>query len=242
MARAVKSVSVIVPTYNEEKNIGKCLSALNGQSLPREEFEVIVVDGGSKDGTVKIAENLGAKVMRQASKGVGGARNDGVYASAGDLIATTDADCMPPEVWLENISEAFERDSLIKALTGPLEPMITENMGLLDSYNYRMAFKLANLIRSTCYTHLCGANSAFRRDAFIEIGGYSSDELERADDVEIGRRLTGKKIFDHDVSMKYSLRRIEKVGLSGYVIYCLGNDKGYLQKYMRDKITAEWLR
>lgn len=231
MADAVKSVSVIVPTYNEEKNIGKCLSALNGQSLPREEFEVIVVDGGSKDGTVKIAENLGAKVMRQASRGVGGARNDGVAASKSRLIATTDADCVPCDRWLENIVARFDEDARIAALTGYLNPIV-DDMGLMGGYAYRALFGLCNMgvypaasllanYAGVGYTHLCGANSAFRRDAFEEVGGYS--DLPNADDLEISKRLKplGKIVFDKKIPVDYSVRRIRKMGLPNYVMSCL---------------------
>jgi len=244
MARAVKSVSVVIPTYNEEKNIGKCLSALNGQSLPREEFEVIVVDGGSKDRTVKISKDIGAKVMRQVSRGVGGARNDGVAASKGRLIATTDADCVPCDYWLENIVARFDEDAKIAALTGALKPMI-DDMGVMEGYKYRALFGLCNmgfypaasLIANHVgvgYTHLCGANSAFRRDAFEEVGGYS--DLSNADDLEISKRLKplGKIVFDKKIPVDYSVRRIRKMGLPNYVMSCLETEFDVMVRNRKD--------
>jgi len=85
-------ISVIVPTYNEEKNIERCLKSLENQTIPRNKFEVIIVDGQSKDRTVEIAKKYADKVIQQKSKGVGGARNDGVEIARGNIIAVTDAD------------------------------------------------------------------------------------------------------------------------------------------------------
>jgi len=101
-------ISVVVPTYNEERNIEKCLKSLSEQTIPRESFEVIVVDGQSKDRTTEIAKKFAEKVIQQVSKGVGGARNDGVRIAEGNIIATTDADCEANNQWLETILEEFK--------------------------------------------------------------------------------------------------------------------------------------
>ncbi|MCX6649741.1 MAG: glycosyltransferase, partial [Candidatus Bathyarchaeota archaeon] len=81
-------ITVVVPTYNEEKNIESCLNSLVKQSIPRESYEIIVVDGNSKDRTTEIAAKYADRVIQQVSHGVGGARNDGAIAATGDIIAT----------------------------------------------------------------------------------------------------------------------------------------------------------
>ncbi|HRT12001.1 MAG TPA: glycosyltransferase family 2 protein, partial [Methanoculleus sp.] len=70
-------ISVVVPTYNEEQNIERCLRSLADQTVPRKNYEIIVVDGNSKDRTRDLAETLADQVFIQTSKRVGGARNDG---------------------------------------------------------------------------------------------------------------------------------------------------------------------
>ncbi|HPD51509.1 MAG TPA: glycosyltransferase family 2 protein, partial [Methanoculleus sp.] len=70
-------ISVVVPTYNEEQNIERCLRSLADQTVPRKNYEIIVVDGNSKDRTRDLAEPLADQVFIQTSKRVGGARNDG---------------------------------------------------------------------------------------------------------------------------------------------------------------------
>src|SRR5660398_279782 len=85
-------ISVIIPTYNEEANITACLQSLSNQTIRRDEYEIIVVDGNSKDSTCELARAYADEVMTQTSPKVGGARNDGVLRARFDIDATTDAD------------------------------------------------------------------------------------------------------------------------------------------------------
>jgi glycosyltransferase involved in cell wall biosynthesis len=214
-------ISVVVPTYNEEKNIRACIEALQDQTLPKSEYEIIIVDGQSKDRTVDIAESYDATVIQQRSKGVGGARNDGARASNGDIIVTTDADCVPDSDWLLNIKEKFEDESVV-GLTGNLDPIILEDMGTIESRVYKALFTAARIVRSkimtrTGFYHMCGANSAFRREEFLKINGYK--DLAYADDTEIFIRLKrhGRLIFGEQVIVNYSIRRIKKQGFLKYM-------------------------
>jgi glycosyltransferase involved in cell wall biosynthesis len=120
-------ISVVVPTYNEEKNIEACLRSILNQTLPREKYEIIVVDGDSKDKTRDIASNFADIVIIQTSEGVGGARNDGIMLGSGKIIATTDADCEAYPGWLEVIEKSFE-DSNVVAVSGILDPYDWNNM------------------------------------------------------------------------------------------------------------------
>jgi len=85
-------LSVVVPTYNEEANIARCLRALEAQTLPRDQIEVIVVDGESTDRTREVASALADKVVTQVSPGVGGARNDGFKLATHSIV-------LPPPMW-----------------------------------------------------------------------------------------------------------------------------------------------
>ena len=219
-------ISVIIPTYNEEKNIGACIGAVYNQTLSRSEFEIIVVDGNSKDKTVEIAQSLGATVIQQKSKGVGGARNDGAHIAYGNVIVTTDADCLPDKDWLLNIKKNFDEAEIV-GLTGPYHPNIPEDMSIVESYTYRILFRWMNSLRwvvHSVYPHLIGANAAFKKDVFLVINGYS--DLPYSDDVEIAKRLKkqGKLVFDKKVTVLYSLRRLKKYGFFKYVTIIVNND------------------
>ena len=116
-------ISVVVPSFNEEEGIEPFLKSLCDQTLPRDQYEIIVVDGNSKDKTREIAEKYADKVFIQTSKKVGGARNDGVLASKYDLIVTTDADCFLPRPWLETIVKDFEKYPDASVIYGPIYPL-----------------------------------------------------------------------------------------------------------------------
>ncbi|MBN1431778.1 MAG: glycosyltransferase [Methanomicrobiaceae archaeon] len=203
-------ISVVIPTFNEEQNIVNCLESLETQTISRENYEVIVVDGNSKDKTRELAEPLADKVIIQTSKKVGGARNDGAAISSGVIIATTDADCIIPEDWLEKIIGSFEKDERIVQLYGtvlPLEPGI----------KFRFYLALANIFsRIGYYTHTLyytlGCNTAFTRSAYMQLEGYKC--IDAGDDLEIAQRMRkiGKVKLNSKLWVKFSMRRYVQFG------------------------------
>ena len=199
-------ISVVIPTYNEGKNIEKCLKSLLKQSLPRREYEIIVVDGKSKDNTVKIAKKYADRVVQQKSKRVGGARNDGVRLAKYDIIANTDADCTFPENWLERIKQGFENKRVV-CVYGQQDP-------LEDNYKSRTKLKISNVgIQLLYYLRIyftVGANVAFRKKPFLDVGGYKI--YSAGDDIELPLRLKKKGRIVHDPKMRvfFSMRRYEE--------------------------------
>jgi glycosyltransferase involved in cell wall biosynthesis len=220
-------ISVVIPTYNEEKNIERCLKTLNEQTLPRDQYEIIVVDGQSTDRTIEISKKYADKVIQQVSEGVGGARNDGVKVAKGDVVVTTDADCVPHDRWLEIAKEHFENETVI-AVTGFLEPLESQDLKKHEVYLYKLLFLISNylliIFSYIGYYHLCGANSAFDRNTFLEIDGYQ--DLPYSDDIEIYKRLKeqGKIVLDSRMKVLYSIRRIKKMSLKKYIYQIVKND------------------
>jgi glycosyltransferase involved in cell wall biosynthesis len=106
MSRDAKPLifSVIIPVLNEEKIVGQCLSALVKQSLPVDEFEVIVVDNGSTDRTIEIASEyhsvLRLSVLSKSTCNISAVRNAAAEIAKGTFLAFLDADCLPSEEWL----------------------------------------------------------------------------------------------------------------------------------------------
>ncbi|MBV9006045.1 MAG: glycosyltransferase [Solirubrobacterales bacterium] len=190
-------VSVVVCTRNGEPTLTATLLGLRRQSLDSARYEVIVVDDGSTDRTTEVAESHGARVVEPGPPGgLAAARNAGVSASRGDVIAFTDDDCEPEESWLETLLACFT-DARIDGVGGrvvpacstgfllrylqarnPLSPLPAE---LLRStrLKYRLRLYLRSVLQSrpglragaALYSPV-GANMALRKDVVLGLGGF----------------------------------------------------------------------
>lgn len=100
-------ISIIIPTYNEEVFIHGLFEALNKQTYPRERFELILADNGSKDKTKEIASVYADQIIVIPEVNVAAVRNAGAAQAKGDLLAFLDADCVPDKTWLEKSALAF---------------------------------------------------------------------------------------------------------------------------------------
>jgi len=114
-----KKSSIIIPALNEEKFIGKCLESIIHLKTPPDNYEVIIVDNGSTDKTIDIAESFknhfSLKIITIKNATISALRNSGVKASIGDILAFIDADCTVSEDWLKNAIKYFE-DPIIGAV------------------------------------------------------------------------------------------------------------------------------
>jgi len=120
-------VSIIVVALNEANTIKECLDSLLNMEYSGGTYEIIVVDGGSKDGTDEIVNEYTMKDSRvsliiETRKGTSAARNTGFFSSKNDFVAFTDADCVVPRRWLQVLHDAFveerDRDPMVAAVGG----------------------------------------------------------------------------------------------------------------------------
>ncbi len=202
-------ISIVIPTYNEEARITRCLSALSRQTVDRDQYELIVVDGDSKDKTREFASAYADKVFIQRSERVGGARNDGIIESVYDLVGTTDADSIIPENWVEELIRSFKRPDVVQAY-GPVTTI--EN----NAKNRMYATFFNTMIWAGAGTGLwhytLGCNTAFRKDAFIKAGMYRT--YDAGDDLEIPLRMKkeGRIHFNPNLVIGFDFRRYEEYG------------------------------
>lgn len=111
-------VSIVVPAYNEAQVLPDCIEALLEQSYPRSQYEVIVVDNGSTDGTRAVIDRYPVRsVTENETQSSYAARNAGLRKARGDIIAFTDADCVPHSEWVSTAVEGF-KNSQVGAVAG----------------------------------------------------------------------------------------------------------------------------
>lgn len=131
-------VSIVIPVFNAERSLGDCLDAISRQDLSASEYEVIIVDNNSTDGSMAIArKHPTAQVLAEACQGAYAARNRGVCAARGRWIAFTDPDCVPRPDWLRQLV-AHMADPAVHVVMGRDRPAGSSTaVRLLGEYDHR---------------------------------------------------------------------------------------------------------
>jgi cellulose synthase/poly-beta-1,6-N-acetylglucosamine synthase-like glycosyltransferase len=221
-------ITVVVPAYNEEEYLPKCLEAIKAQNYPKDKFDIVVANNNSKDNTASIAEKAGATVIKETKQGHVFALNSGMHAAKGEIIAVTDADTLVSPDWLDVIARVFE-DKEVVGVTGSAYynsgSKMNEYFGKI-SYSMFVRFHFA-----LNKPHFSGLNLAVRKSAFMEIKGLDT-RYETFGDIELGLRIksVGKVLFCEDMLVASSPRRWEKGTLEDYY------------KYLNSYFNTMWLK
>lgn len=180
-------ITVVIPVWNGQDHLGHCLRALEAQTIPRQVFEIIVVDNGSTDGTVAVAERFaGVRVISEPTPGSYAARNAGLAQANGALVAFTDADCRPAPNWLSEALSAC-RDRPDVGLIGGRIELFSENSRpcLAELYEQTFAFRQSQTLKSgRCTT----ANWISPRAVLEGLGGFDG-ELKSGGDYDLSLRI-----------------------------------------------------
>jgi len=178
-------VSVVVCSHNGEKTIRECCEGLSKLKYPN--FEVIVVSDGSRDQTASIAGEYGFQVLSTEHRGLSHARNVGLKAATGEIVAYIDDDAYPDPHWLDYLASTFISTqhagvggpNLTPPSGGPIAHCVANSPGNPTHV----------LLTDEEAEHIPGCNMAFRRDALLEIGGFDPQFWVAGDDVDICWRL-----------------------------------------------------
>jgi GT2 family glycosyltransferase len=199
-------VSVVVCAYNAESTMAPCLDSLRDLRYPA--YEVVVVDDGSTDRTGRIADGYeGIHVIHQENKGLSAARNVGIAASTGEIIAFTDSDCVVDPDWLHYLVATF-LSSGQAAAGGPNLPPPEDSL-VASCVAAAPGGPLHVLLNSEEAEHIPGCNMAFRREALEEIGGFDPIYRAAGDDVDVCWRLQehGYRIAFSPAAIVWHFRR-----------------------------------
>jgi O-antigen biosynthesis protein len=178
-------ISVVVCAYNAEPTMRECLEGLRHVDYP--DFEVIVVDDGSTDRTAEVAQTYDVRLISTSNRGLSNARNTGLAASNGSIVAYLDSDAYPEPDWLKYLARAFANSTFV-GIGGP--NLAPPGLGALaECFDNAPGGPTHVLISDREAEHIPGCNMAFRRDCLEAIGGFDPGLRVAGDDVDICWRL-----------------------------------------------------
>ncbi|CAA9420174.1 GT2_Glycos_transf_2 / GT2_Glyco_tranf_2_3 / GH2 / GT27 / GT2_Glyco_tranf_2_2 [uncultured Leptolyngbya sp.] len=182
-------VSVVVCAYNAERTMDSCLASLKKLNYPN--YEVIVVNDGSTDRTLEITQRYDyARLISQENKGLSAARNVGIAAATGEIVAFTDSDCVADPDWLTYLVGKF-LSSGVSAVGGPNLPPPEDSL-VPACVAVSPGAPVHVLLSDEVAEHIAGCNMAFRREALLEIDGFDPVFHAAGDDVDLCWRLQDK--------------------------------------------------
>lgn len=177
--------SVLIPIRNEASNISVLLQELDLQIYPKDKFEVIVINDHSTDDSLQVIHDLKPKLqcslrliqLPDKCEGKKAALKEGISQASGDIIVTTDGDCRVYRNWLNTFNIAFQNSATKMAFGGV--SYITENRLLhaLQAMELCVLVAVGAVMNKMEWPSMCnGANLAFHKKKFLELGGYSGNE------------------------------------------------------------------
>lgn len=232
-------VSVIIPALNEAENLGRNLPMVQKQLGSTD--ELIVVDNGSRDNTVAVAEDFGAKVVHEPVRGRSRARNSGVNRSQGQIVAFIDADCTPQDDWLSELLKPFN-DPTTGCVAGEIHNF--DNGTPFSVYLAKRGhLAQAGPLEHPFLPYAQSGNAAYRRSVFDQIGGFD-EALWAGHDADLTWRMqletpykitaAPQAIVSHkqDLSFKGFLKQKRRHAQGAVLLY-----KKY-QKYRQTEVAS----
>ena len=201
-------VSIVIPAYNEENNIEECLHSVLNSKYAKGKIEVIVVDDGSTDNTLKILKKYQrVKVVRQNHLGKVEALNLGVQNVSYDFILTVDADTTLDKDCLKELLRPFS-EAEIGATTG--NNNVRNKKSIISAFQ-SVEYHFSNLIRnsfSTVFNNgiwFSGSIACYRKEALENIGFFKKDTLAEDQDVALELKKAGYKTINASAAIGYTI-------------------------------------
>ena len=226
--------SIIVPVYNSEKTIGKCIESLLSQGYPKNKYEIIVVDNNSKDRTAETIKKYPVKyIMEDKVQSSYAARNTGAKIAKGEAFVFFDADQIADKNWLKNLLREWQQlkyggfggKNVAVATTDSIAGKIWKKDETTKLE--KQTFDSSN----RTFLKLAGGNAAFRKDVFKMLGGFDSGLFSMGDfdlalrlqkELNLSIKYTDNAIIYHleRPCLKSLLKREFRMGYGSYLFGC----------------------
>ncbi len=212
----MKEFSFIVPTYNEERYIDKCLASIANQNYDRSKYEVIVSDSSSTDKTANIARPRVDQFVTTDKRGIAHGRNLGAQHAFGKFLVFVDADVILEKEFLAEIQRSFTNEQVV-AVTGVPSPMDGK---LLQRWTYHGTYFIVRAFNAARLPFYPGICVAYRRNVFEKCGGFRED-FGIVEDLDLTKRVSkhGKCVVNPKAKALVSTRRLDRFAFSTAVFH-----------------------
>jgi len=201
-------VSIVIPAYNEEKNIEKCIISIFNSSYPKNKLDIIVIDDGSTDNTPKIIKKYKSiRVLKQNHLGKVEALNLGALKSSHEFILTLDADTILDKKCIRELLKPFS-DKSIGATTG--NNKVRNHKSLISAFQ-NIEYHFSNLIRnsfSKVFNNgiwFSGSLACYRKSALKKIDYFKKDTLAEDQDIALELKRAGYKTINTSTAFGYTI-------------------------------------
>jgi len=212
-------VSIIIPAYNEEKLLPRCLRSILAAKLPKD-YEIIVVNNASTDRTEEVAKHFAnVRVINELNKGLTKARQAGFQAATGDILVYFDADTIVPHNWFQIALSKFRENPKLVGVSGPYHyEAISRWARVLEWFYNCIVMPIGEFIWQYFLGKggimLLGGNFAVKRETLEAIGGFDTEIDFYGEDTNLTRRVAkiGKIDFTNKLFVYSSPRRFKHEG------------------------------
>jgi len=228
-------LTVIIPTYNRENILKECLNALFRQTYQLSDFEIVVIDDGSTDGTERVVKKIipdspvVLRYFKQENKGPAAARNVGIKNAQGNIVLFIGDDIIViPELLKEHMkwhkSNSENNVAILGFVTWSPETKVTPFMEYIGEEGIQFGFKLINNKENVPYNFFYTSNISLKRNYLLKNGFFDEDFSYAAlEDIELAYRLKKKGLkivynkkaiayHNHVVTQKDYCKRMEISG------------------------------
>ena len=244
-------ISVIIPARNEELNIRACLGSVTDQTYPAHLYEILVVDDFSTDNTAGIVRSFEDKKVTliqlkdHTEDGINSYKKKAIETAIskarGDIIVTTDADCIAPDSWLQAIASFYEKHHPVFIALPVVFKDANTFLSIFQSLDFMTLQGITGAaVTKRLHTMCNGANLAYEKNAFYEVGGFAGiDNIASGDDMLLMHKISQKYpdrvafLKSQEVIMQTALARNVKEFTHQRIRWASKSDK-----YADKKITA----